>query len=113
MDESIRAESTDLSITGMSCQSCVARVEAALREIPGVEAVEVAIGHARVLYQPDFASPIEMGRRIEALGYRIAGADGVRKGRVAGWLDRMARSNDAAFGQGELSCCTIGRKKVV
>ncbi len=113
MDESIRTESAELSIEGMSCESCVARVEAALREIPGVESVQVAVGRASIVYQPDFASRIEMGRRIEALGYRIAGTDGVRKGRVAGWLDRMIRSNDAAFGQGELSCCTIGRKKVV
>ncbi len=78
-----------------------------------MESVQAAVGHASVVYQPDFASRIEMVRRVEALGYRIAGADGVRKGRIAGWLDRMARSNDAAFGNGELSCCTIGRKKVV
>ena len=112
MDDSMATESAELSIDGMSCDRCVARVEAALKEIPGVESVEAAIGRARVVYQPEFASRIEMGRRIEALGYRIGGGDGPRKGRFAGWLDRMARSNTAAFGQGELSCCTLGRKKL-
>jgi len=111
MDDSIRTESVEFSIEGMSCDRCVARVEAAFREIPGVESVQAAIGHASVVYQPDFVSRIEIGRRIEDLGYRIAATDGVRKGRLAGWLDRMARSNAETFGAGQLSCCTLGRKK--
>ncbi len=111
MDETVHTESTELSIEGMSCDRCVERVEAAVKEVPGVESVQAAIGRVRVVYQPEFASRIEIGRRIEALGYRIAGADGVRKRGLAGWLERMARSNTAAFGQGELSCCTMGRKK--
>ena len=111
MDDSIRTENTELSIEGMTCDHCVARVEAAVGEIPGVEAVRAAIGHASVVYQPDFVSRIEIGRRIEGLGYRIAVTDGEGKGGLAGWLDRMARSNAKAFGEGTLSCCTMGRKK--
>jgi copper chaperone CopZ len=111
MDDTLRTESTELAIEGMSCDRCVARVEAALKEIPGVESVDAAIGHARVVYQPELASRTEIGRRIEGLGYRIAGGEAPRKGRIARWLDRMAKANAANFGTGQLSCCTVGRKK--
>ena len=77
----------------------------------GVETVQASIGLARVVYRPEFASRVEIGRRIERLGYRIKATDGLRKGRLAGWLDRMARSNRENFGEGTLSCCTIGRRK--
>ena len=76
-----------------------------------METVEVTIGHARVEYQSAFASRVEIGRRIERLGYRITATDGRRKGGIAGWLDRMARSNKETFGEGTLSCCTLGRKQ--
>jgi copper chaperone CopZ len=111
MDDSVTTESTELSIEGMSCDRCVARVEAALREVPGVESVEAAIGRARVLYQPEFASRVELGRRIERLGYRVVGADGPGRRGLAGWLHRMALSNARAFGNARLDCCTVGRKK--
>ncbi len=111
MDDSIQLESTEIPIQGMSCDRCVARVEAALRGIPGVETVHAAIGRARVEYQPVFVSRIEIDRRIEELGYRIAAAGGQRRGGIRGWLDRMARSNKASFGEATLSCCTMGRKK--
>ncbi len=111
MDEPITTEIADLSIEGMSCDNCVARVEAALKEIPGVESVEAAIGRARVVYQPEFASRVELGRSIERLGYRVAGAGGAGRRGLAGWLQRMAQSNARAFGNGRLDCCTVGRKK--
>ncbi len=38
----------ELKIEGMSCGHCVRAVEQALRETPGVTAVEVSVGHARV-----------------------------------------------------------------
>ncbi len=111
MDDTIRVESTDISIRGMTCDHCVARVEAAVREIPGVEDVRAVIGLARVAYHPEFASRVEIEKRIEGLGYRIMAVDGQRRGRIAGWLDRMARSNKETFGEGRPSCCTLGRTK--
>ncbi len=111
MDESMTTESTELLIEGMSCGNCVARVEEALKEVPGVDSVEAAIGRARVVYQPEFASRVELARRIERLGYRVSGADGAGRRGLAGWLQRMALSNARTFGNARLDCCTVGRKK--
>ncbi|MFK7986956.1 MAG: heavy-metal-associated domain-containing protein [Sandaracinaceae bacterium] len=38
----------ELTIEGMSCGHCVKAVEDALSHTPGVTAVEVSLGHARV-----------------------------------------------------------------
>lgn len=111
MEDSLLTQTAELSIEGMSCDRCVARVEEALKEIPGVESVRVVIGHARVVYQPEIASRAEMGLRIHGLGYRIAATAGRRKGPLARWLDRLALSNAKTFGSGPLDCCTLGRKQ--
>jgi copper chaperone CopZ len=44
-------ETINLSITGMTCGNCVKHVEKALRDVPGVQEVEVDLtaGTARVL----------------------------------------------------------------
>jgi Cu+-exporting ATPase len=64
-----------LSIQGMSCAACVATVEGALRNVPGVAAAEVnlATEEARVRLAngapPDLAALI---RAVESAGYRAA-----------------------------------------
>ena len=46
--------STDLIVQGMTCASCVRRVERALRAVPGVQdaVVNLATHQARVIYDP-------------------------------------------------------------
>ena len=46
--------SLDLGIGGMTCASCVSRVEKALKKVPGVTeaTVNLATESARVSYQP-------------------------------------------------------------
>ena len=58
----------DLAIEGMTCASCVARVERALKAVPGVTGanVNLATERAHVMGQADAAALI---RAIEAAGY--------------------------------------------
>jgi P-type Cu+ transporter len=77
-----------LPIEGMSCASCVNRIERYLRKTPGVaEAnVNLATEIATVRYLPEIAGLDELARAIAAAGYEIretqAPADGKRAGLV-------------------------------
>ena len=60
----------DLSITGMTCASCVARIERALKRLPRVEAqVNLATEQAHVQYQPGEVAPEDIVRAVEQAGY--------------------------------------------
>ena len=63
-----------IPVTGMSCASCVRRVERALSKQEGVAeaSVNFAAEKASVAYQPDTTSPDELIRLIRDAGY---GAD--------------------------------------
>ena len=73
-----------LPIEGMSCASCVNRIERFLRKTPGVaEAnVNLATEVATVRYLPELAGMDELVRAIEAAGYEVRqlpkAADGAR-----------------------------------
>jgi Cu+-exporting ATPase len=62
---------TVIPIAGMSCASCVAKVEAALRGVDGVveAAVNLAREQATVEYVPGVASPEALRRAIREAGY--------------------------------------------
>ncbi|HKH29288.1 MAG TPA: heavy metal-associated domain-containing protein, partial [Sphingomicrobium sp.] len=61
-----------LPIEGMSCASCVARVETAIRAVPGVENVSVnlATERATITAAPDLA-PLAVAHAIEQAGYTV------------------------------------------
>lgn len=68
-------ESTvELAIEGMTCASCVRRVERALASVPGVgeAVVNLATERASVRYDPSVASLDAMLRAVEAAGYRAS-----------------------------------------
>jgi Cu+-exporting ATPase len=73
-----------LPIEGMSCASCVNRIERFLRKTPGVaEAnVNLATEVATIRYVPEIAGLDELRAAIEAAGYEVRPlpqtADGVR-----------------------------------
>jgi len=60
-----------LKAKGMSCGSCGAKIEKALKEKPGVAAVEVDVDNGRVLAAFDSASikPEVIAETVTALGY--------------------------------------------
>ena len=61
----------ELAIEGMTCASCVRRVERALAKVEGVEsaAVNLATERATVTYDPERASLDAMLRAVRAAGY--------------------------------------------
>ena len=63
--------SLDLDITGMTCASCVARVERALQRVPGVLSAEVnlATNRARVIRRQGSAAEAELAAAVAKAGY--------------------------------------------
>ncbi|MGH2390692.1 MAG: cation transporter, partial [Chloroflexota bacterium] len=64
----------DLAITGMTCASCVARVERKLRKVEGVTqaGVNLATERASVGFDPARASVADLLSAVEAAGYGAA-----------------------------------------
>ncbi len=65
-------QSLDLPITGMSCASCVGRVEKALRALPGVASasVNLASESAHVVFE-GIAAPAAAVQAVEKAGYAV------------------------------------------
>jgi len=66
-----------LPVQGMSCASCVAHVERALRELPGVEtvAVNLATNKASLTYDPGRATLRDMAHAVDGVGYAVPTAE--------------------------------------
>ena len=64
----------ELPILGMTCASCVSRVEKALRQVPGVEDVAVNLATERATVR-GAASPEALARAVRAAGYEAGAAD--------------------------------------
>ncbi|QTD45461.1 heavy metal translocating P-type ATPase [Ottowia testudinis] len=67
----------DLGVGGMTCASCVARVERALKKVPGVQSatVNLATESARVTYAGDDAMATVLRRAVRDAGYEPRAAD--------------------------------------
>src|SRR5262249_7918022 len=60
-------------VTGMTCASCVRRIEKALGRVDGVReaSVNLATEKAHVVYDPHVASPEHMRAAVEKAGYGV------------------------------------------
>ena len=60
------------TVEGMSCASCVKRVETAVNKVPGASdaAVNLATGKVRVDYDPGQAKPADLIAAVEKAGYQ-------------------------------------------
>ena len=68
--ETAHVQVVDLTITGMTCSSCAARVEQALTRLPGVSAnVNMALGEARVRILDPSISEDELVHAVREQGY--------------------------------------------
>ena len=85
----------DLPISGMTCASCVGRVERALGALPGVDEcrVNLATKTATVLYDDRATGPEAFKGAVEGLGYSVPepAADG-----PVGMHDHMQHDDDPA-----------------
>ena len=77
--------SLDIGIGGMTCASCVARVEKALLKVPGVQTagVNLATESARVLVSADGPTEARLHRAIRDAGYEPRSADTVMQSTTA------------------------------
>ncbi|XP_027015755.2 copper-transporting ATPase 2 isoform X2 [Tachysurus fulvidraco] len=64
----------DLSVTGMTCASCVHNIETKLRSTNGIleATVALATGKARVKFDPDVVGARDIIRVIEGLGFGVS-----------------------------------------
>jgi cation-transporting ATPase V len=71
------AEQIQLSVEGMTCASCAARVEKTLARQPGVDEARVnfAANRATVLYHSQVVTIPQLEDAIEHIGYRISSLD--------------------------------------
>lgn len=69
----VKQEKIVLPIQGMSCSSCVNRVETALSHVPGIiqAHVNLALQNATVEITPGKVTVKDVTREIEALGYKV------------------------------------------
>ncbi|QIN84486.1 heavy metal translocating P-type ATPase [Rubrobacter tropicus] len=86
----------EIPVEGMTCASCVGRVEKALGKVDGVEeaSVNLATEKARISYDPEIADPRAMKSAIEKAGYRV------RELPVA--APPVSRAHDAGGADGEV-----------
>ncbi len=90
-----------LTVTGMTCANCVARVEKALRKVPGVleAGVNLATEHATVRYLPSAASAGQLKAAVRDAGYDV-----VESASAAGRTDaeQAAREHNLAVQRRQL-----------
>lgn len=76
-----------LPVEGMTCASCVGRVEKALLKVPGVESatVNLATEKAKVAYDPsDGPSMDELRAAVEKAGYKVGAIEEPQRTKAAG-----------------------------
>ena len=86
--EAGRTAEVELSVSGMTCAACVARVERALHGVEGVvdARVNLATERASVVYRPELVGLEELKGAVEAAGYEVIAAEGE---------DRLAAEQEA------------------
>lgn len=66
-------ERTIIGIGGMSCQGCVKNVSGVLRDLPGVDSVEVSLeaGQASISFDPAKVGTAQFKDAVEAAGFDV------------------------------------------
>jgi copper chaperone len=63
-------ETVNLSIQGMHCGGCATKVSTALNSIPGANVEDVAVGSARVSFDPKKTSAAALIGAVNGLGFK-------------------------------------------
>ena len=62
-------ETVKMSIKGMHCGGCATKVSTALKAVPGATVEEVAVGSARVSFDPHKTSASALVLAVDNLGF--------------------------------------------
>ena len=109
----------DLSVTGMTCAACAARIEKRLSRLDGVEVASVnyATEQAAVRYDPDTLSPSDLVAAVEAIGYGALpaenGSPGGAPGTVGGDENNAGEQLTPAELAGEARAADLRQRLVV
>jgi Cu+-exporting ATPase len=105
MDHNASVHTLDLGIGGMTCASCVARAEKALKKVPGVQdaAVNLATESARVSWRGDEDLAPRLRRAVRDAGYEPRAADAA----LAAPLDESPWAGFAPVAIGLLLCAPL------
>ncbi|HEX7126838.1 MAG TPA: heavy metal translocating P-type ATPase [Thermodesulfobacteriota bacterium] len=98
----------ELGVTGMTCASCVRRIEKALSKVPGVveASVNLATEQARVVYDPEAVDVEALERTVEAAGY------GVRRAPAGAAAGEPADASAARAAEAERELADLRRRWV-
>src|ERR1700752_2527138 len=90
------AVEVDMPIAGMTCASCVNRIERFLRKSDGVEdaSVNLATETATIRYLPEVTGRAELARTIQAAGYDLKPAPSARERAARNGLRAAAAADD-------------------
>lgn len=82
-----------ISISGMTCQSCVKSIEGRISSLKGIASVKVSLeqGSATVSYVPSVLSLPQVCRHIEDMGFEAS----VTEGKAASWPSRSSSAPEA------------------
>jgi Cu+-exporting ATPase len=77
----------DLGVGGMTCASCVSRVEKALKKVPGVQdaTVNLATESARITFAPSAQAEALLRRAVRDAGYEPRSPEAVMEHDVSPW----------------------------
>ena len=67
-------ETVNLSIQGMHCGGCASKVSTALQSVPGANVENVAVGSARISFDPKKTSAAALIGVVDKLGFKAAAA---------------------------------------
>jgi len=65
-------ETLNLSNQGMHCAGCAARVSAALKGVVGAKVEEVAVGSARISFDPQKTSAAALIGVVDGIGFKAS-----------------------------------------
>src|SRR5688500_14037691 len=77
----------DLGVGGMTCASCVNRVERALKKVPGVSdaTVNLATESARVVFEPSEQIEAQLRRAVRNAGYEPRATEAAAAENLSPW----------------------------
>ncbi|XP_040304259.1 copper-transporting ATPase 2 isoform X2 [Herpailurus yagouaroundi] len=82
-----------ISISGMTCQSCVKSIEGRISSLKGIVSIKVSLeqGSATVIYVPSVLSLPQVCRHVEDMGFEAS----ITEGKAASWPSRSSSALEA------------------